>query len=127
MTKLNELYRCRVCKNIVEVVMESDGILVCHDQPMELLEARQLPEGGVKHIPIIERDGNKVTVKIGEVTHPMEEEHYIELIELFADNKVYKKILKPGDEPVATFEIEESITDLKAREYCTVHGLWPSS
>ncbi|KZX10568.1 desulfoferrodoxin [Methanobrevibacter curvatus] len=126
MTKLNELYRCKVCKNIVEVVLESDGILVCHDQPMELLEERQLEEGGIKHIPLIEKKEDKVIVKVGEVAHPMEEEHYIAIVELIVNGKVFRKFLNPGDAPVAEFEVSGDAGELKAREYCTVHGLWPS-
>ncbi|WP_342667595.1 desulfoferrodoxin family protein [Methanobrevibacter filiformis] len=72
---------------------------------------------------MIEREGNKVTVKVGEVTHPMEEEHHISFIELISGNKVYIANLTPGDEPKAEFEISSG-SDLRAREYCNIHGLW---
>ena len=55
----------------------------------------------------------------------MDEDHYIAVIELIADGQVHKQYLNPGDKPEATFKIPEA-TDLKAREFCTIHGLWQS-
>ncbi|MCL2687187.1 MAG: desulfoferrodoxin [Methanobrevibacter sp.] len=126
MTKLNEVYRCNTCGNMVEVVKESVGQLVCCGQEMELLEERKLDVGPEKHIPVIEKDGDKVIVKVGEVPHPMEEEHHICFVELFVGDKVYRKSLEAGDEPIAVFEVCSDVDELKAREYCSVHGLWPS-
>ena len=126
MTKLNEIYRCNICGNIVEVVKEGEGQLVCCGENMELLEERQLDVGPEKHIPIIEKDGDKIVVKVGEVPHPMIEEHHICFVELFVGDKIYRKFLNPGDEPKAVFEVCADIDDLRAREYCSVHGLWHS-
>ncbi|MCI0514795.1 desulfoferrodoxin [candidate division KSB1 bacterium] len=122
MTKLNEMYKCDVCGNIVEVVHTGDGELVCCGQPMRLLVENTVDASKEKHVPVIEKSGSKVTVKVGGVAHPMEEKHYIEFIELIADGKVYRQYLKPGDQPVAMFEV--SATQLSAREYCNLHGLW---
>lgn len=126
MTKLNEIYRCNVCENIVEIVNEGIGQLVCCGEDMELLEERQLDVGPEKHIPIIEKDGDNIIVKIGEVPHPMIEEHHICFVELFVGDKVYRKFLNAGDKPEAIFEVCADINDLRAREYCNVHGLWHS-
>jgi len=126
MTKLNEIYRCNVCGNMVEDINEGAGQLVCCGENMELLEERQLDVGPEKHIPIIKKDGDKIVVKVGEVPHPMEEEHHICFVELFVGDKVYRKSLNAGDEPKAVFEVCADISDLRAREYCSVHGLWPS-
>lgn len=125
MTEINQIYRCNVCGNIVEVVMAGVGELVCCGQPMELLVERQTDVGPEKHIPIVEKTEKGIKVKVGEVPHPMEESHYIHLIEVIVDGKVYRETLKPGGEPSAEFELEEDeIKDLKVREYCTIHGLW---
>ncbi len=125
MVELNQIYRCNVCGNIVEVVKVGGGELVCCGQPMELLIERQTDVGPEKHIPIVEKTENGVKVKVGEVPHPMEESHYIHLIEVIVDGKVYRQTLNPGDEPSAEFELEEDeIKDLKVREYCIIHGLW---
>jgi len=125
MTKLNEIYRCNVCGHIIEILNATGGQLVCCGKDMELLELTR--EGvGEKHIPVIEKDGDKVVVKVGEVPHPMEEDHHICFVELFVGDKVYRKSLNAGDEPKAVFEVCADINDLKAREYCNLHGLWSS-
>ena len=65
-------------------------------------------------------------VKVGNIPHPMTEEHYIEWIELHADNdKVYIEFLKPGKNPEASFQVEAQ--KVVAKEYCNLHGLWESS
>ncbi|MFW5782222.1 MAG: desulfoferrodoxin family protein, partial [Candidatus Muiribacteriaceae bacterium] len=78
-----------------------------------------------KHVPVVTVDGDKIHVVVGSTIHPMEEKHYIEWIEIIADNdKTYRKYLKPGDKPEAVFNVKaEKIT---AREHCNVHGLWKS-
>jgi len=117
MTKLNEIYKCEICGNIVEIVHEAGGELVCCGQPMKLMEEQaEDPEKGEKHVPVIE--GKKV--KIGSVEHPMIDEHYIEWIEAVAENERARKFLKPGDKPEAEFSFEVK----EAREYCNMHGLW---
>jgi len=122
MTQLNQIYKCEVCGNIVEVVHTGVGELVCCGQPMKLLQENTTDAATEKHVPVIEKSDSTVTVKVGSVAHPMEEKHYIKFIELLADGKVYRKFLKPGDTPEATFEI--TAEKIEAREYCNVHGLW---
>ena len=124
MVKLKEIYKCNVCGNIVEVVHASGGELVCCGQPMELLTEKLQDIGNEKHVPVIEKTANGVKVKVGSIPHPMEEKHYIEWIELFADDVVYRKYLKPGDKPEAEFCV--TARKLSARDYCNVHGLWKS-
>ncbi len=124
MTELNQIYKCNICGNIVEVLHSGAGELVCCGQPMELLKEKTEDEGMEKHIPVIEFEGNKVIVKVGSVPHPMEEKHYIEWIEAIADGKHFKKFLKPNEKPEAEFCIKAD--KITAREYCNVHGLWKS-
>ncbi|MDL2270685.1 desulfoferrodoxin [Methanobrevibacter sp. OttesenSCG-928-I08] len=126
MTVLNDIYKCDVCGMVIEVVHEGPGELVCCEKPMELLEAVQKEEGGVKHIPIISVEGNAVKVDVGEIPHPMEKEHWITFIELCIDDEIFRKSLNPGDEPSATFDVNYKDGDIKARIYCNIHGLWPS-
>lgn len=124
MTELNEIYKCEICGNIIEVMHIGAGELVCCGQPMNLLKEKTENEGKEKHVPVIEKTGAGIKVKVGSVPHPMEKEHYIEWIEVIADGKAYRRFLKPGDVPEADFEINaENIT---ARAYCNVHGLWKS-
>ncbi|MCD6353327.1 MAG: desulfoferrodoxin [Proteobacteria bacterium] len=122
MTKKLEIYKCEVCGNIVEVLHEGKGELVCCGQPMKLFIENTVDAAREKHVPVIEQTDGKVTVKVGSVAHPMEEKHHIEWIEIIADGKAYRQFLKPGEEPEATFEVK---TDkITVREYCNLHGLW---
>ena len=118
MTEKKQIYKCYVCGNIVEVLHEGAGQLVCCNKPMILQEEHtEDPEKGEKHLPVIK--GNKV--KVGSVEHPMEEAHYIEWIEATSEKgETCKKFLKPGEKPGAEFPF----TPVSAREYCNLHGLW---
>lgn len=124
MTELKQVYRCKICGNIVEVLHAGAGELVCCGQPMELLKAKTEDTGMEKHVPVIEHSEEAVRVKVGEVPHPMEEKHYIEWIEIITDGKVYREWLKPGDTPDAVLFIRAE--NVKARIYCNIHGLWAS-
>jgi len=118
-----EVYKCKVCGNIVFVLHGGKGQLVCCGQPMKLLEEKtEIMEGKEKHIPVIERLENGIKVKVGSVPHPMEENHFIEWIEVVDENKVYRKFLSPGEAPEAIFPF--SGNSFRIREYCSVHGLW---
>ncbi|NME95796.1 desulfoferrodoxin [Clostridium cochlearium] len=122
MTDLLQVYKCEVCGNIVEVVHKGAGQLVCCNQPMKLMNENTVDAAVEKHVPVIEKIDGGVRVKIGEVEHPMLEEHYIEWIEVLTEDKVYRKHLKPGEKPVAEFKLDEEV--VTAREYCNLHGLW---
>jgi len=119
-----QIYKCNVCGNIVEVLIVGGGDLVCCSQQMELLTEKTEDEGNEKHVPVIEKTVEGVKVKVGDVAHPMQEEHYIQWIEVGVDGGTYRKYLEPGMEPEATFDSVKA--EVTAREYCNVHGLWKS-
>jgi len=120
----NQVYKCNICGNIVEVLWVGGGQLVCCGQPMELLQEKKEDVGQEKHVPIIEKTDQAVKVKVGAVPHPMEETHYIQWIEIIVDGRVYRKFLQPGDQPEAEFEIKGE--KIESRIYCNLHGLWKS-
>lgn len=124
MTKKLEVYKCEICGNIVEVLHARMGKLVCCGQEMKLYTEKTVDQGKEKHVPVIEKTQNAVRVKVGSVQHPMEENHYIEWIEIETIDGIQRKFLKPGSVPEAEFETSEEI--ILAREYCTIHGLWKS-
>lgn len=124
MAKVLEVYKCGVCGNIVEIFICGGGPLACCGTPMQLLAENSVEASQEKHLPVIERNGDEVTVKVGSVQHPMEENHYIQWIEIIDGNKISRKMLKPGEAPEATFCVK---TDkIVAREYCNLHGQWKS-
>lgn len=123
MTELREIYKCEVCGNIVEVLHTGVGELVCCEQPMKLMEPQTEDSTKEKHVPYVEETDEGILVKIGQnQDHPMEEKHYIEWIQVVTDDAAYRKMLHPGDKPQAIFPVKD--TNIVAREYCNIHGLW---
>jgi superoxide reductase len=121
-TQKLQVYKCAICGNIVEVLHEGPGTLVCCNAPMQLFTENTVDAAREKHVPVIERTAEGIMVKVGSVAHPMEEKHYIEWIEVIADGKVYRQFLQPGAAPEAFFAL--SAEQVTAREYCNLHGLW---
>lgn len=122
MPKRLEVYKCEICGNIVMVNHGGAGDLVCCGENMKLMEEQTADKTTEKHVPMIEKVEGGYKVTVGSTLHPMEEKHYIEWIELLAGEKLLRKYLKPGDEPIAVFKTDE--TAKYAREYCNVHGHW---
>ena len=125
MAKQDGIYKCELCGNIISVVEAHSGILICCGKEMTLLEEKtSKQEGKEKHVPIIEIDKNQIIVRVGSIPHPMEEKHYIELIQILKNDMVVcEKRLKPGEKPEAEFCLEDT-KEIKARELCNIHGLW---
>ncbi|MBU0707327.1 desulfoferrodoxin [Patescibacteria group bacterium] len=124
MTQLNQVYKCEVCGNIVEVLHTGAGELVCCGQPMKLSEANTVDAAKEKHVPVIEKTDNSIKVTVGSEPHPMEAEHYIEWIEINMKDvgRIAKKYLKPGDSPEVEFHVRGD--NFEVRAYCNLHGLW---
>lgn len=120
-----QIYKCIHCGNIVEVIHGGGGKLVCCGENMVLQQENTVDAALEKHVPVLSQQGTTWTVTVGSVPHPMEEAHYIEVIELLAGSRVYQTYLKPGDEPKASFEVTGTVTG--ARAYCNLHGLWKSA
>jgi len=122
MAKQLEVYKCELCGNIVETLHGGGGTLVCCGQEMKLLAENTVDAAKEKHLPVIEQRDNGTFVKVGAVSHPMEEKHYIEWIELLIDGKAYLQFLNPGEAPEAFFPVTGA--NAVAREYCNLHGQW---
>ena len=122
MAKPMEIYKCKICGNIVEVLHGGMGTLTCCGQPMKLMEARSTDEGREKHLPVIEKAGAGVKVKVGSIPHPMEEKHFVEWIEVVTAAGVTRHHFQPGDAPEAVFKVADEV--IEVREYCNLHGLW---
>ncbi len=103
MTKRLQVYKCEKCGNIVEVLHEGVGELVCCGEPMKLFEEKTADASTEKHVPVIEKIDNGYRVKVGSVPHPMEAGHWIQWIEVNAEGVTHRKFLKPGDVPEAFF------------------------
>lgn len=114
-------YRCEVCGNIVALVTDGGGTLVCCGQDMTELVANTSDGAKEKHVPVVNVEDGKVKVEVGSTLHPMLPEHHIEWIALVTDNSIKLKYLSLDEEPKAEFCEVESGT---VYEYCNLHGLW---
>ena len=123
MTVRFQTYTCEVCGNITEVVHASGGTLSCCNQPMKHLEENTVDAAKEKHVPVATLEGGKLKVTVGSVAHPMDENHFIEWVEVIkGDGTIMREHLSPGSEPTAIFPIDTD--QVVVREYCTLHGLW---
>ncbi len=122
MTKKNQLYRCSVCGNIVDVRHEGAGELTCCNKPMDLLNANIEDASTEKHVPVVKHTEVGIEVTVGKINHPMEDEHYIEWITFITNSSTKTVYLAPGDEPRAIFKVTAQGGTVYA--YCNLHGLW---
>ena len=121
--KLLDVYKCKSCDNIVEVVNAGGGTLSCCGQDMVHMTENTVDAAKEKHVPVLEETADGYTIKVGSVAHPMTPEHYIQWVELIMGAKVYREFLQPGQEPQASFKIDKKEKPI-VREYCNLHGLW---
>jgi superoxide reductase len=124
MTRRLQIYKCEICGNIVEVLHEGKGELVCCGKPMKLMEEKTAEAATEKHVPVIEKTADGIKITVGSVPHPMQDEHYIEWVQVITGANSYRIFLKPGGPPEAVFKSD--LADVAAREYCNIHELWKS-
>ncbi len=119
-----KFYRCDHCGNVI-VFMEDKGVpVMCCGQKMTELVAGATDGAFEKHVPVVEKSGNQITVKVGSVEHPMLEEHSIRFIVLETKDGFLKKDLNPGEKPEAVFMLADGQEAVTVYEYCNLHGLW---
>ncbi|MDR1272813.1 MAG: desulfoferrodoxin [Clostridiales Family XIII bacterium] len=121
-----KFYKCVHCANLVTTILDGGVTPSCCGEPMTLLASGSTDGALEKHVPVIEKDGKSVTVKVGSVPHPMTEEHYIQFIALENGAGDVIRIVKltPADEPEAKFNVCDPSAPVTAYEYCNLHGLW---
>ena len=122
MTIKFQIYKCNICGNLVQILQEGEGNLICCGKEMELMNVQyDSDELGEKHAPKTEEiDGKRlVSVKL----HPMTKEHYIQFIEAFSKDRkeLQLKFLEPEEVPEMELKLNG---DIDAVEYCNIHHLW---
>lgn len=116
-----KLYKCAHCGNIVWKIVDKGVPLICCGEKMEELVPNTTDGTLEKHVPVVEREGAQVTVKVGSVTHPMLEEHYIPIIAAVNEDTVVVRQPKPGQAPELKTLLDGTVT---AYELCNLHGFW---
>ena len=119
----NELVikKCKSCNAMVKVLKdcncENCGIKCCGEE-MEALSPNSVDAAIEKHVPTYERVEDEIVVR---VNHVMEKEHFIEWIEMVAENKEYFIELYPEQDAQVRFKYIPGST---IYAYCNKHGLW---
>ena len=108
------------CGTVVTKLFETDY----EGGHLEELIPNTTDAAGEKHVPVITVNDQEVTVKVGEVAHPMMDAQYITFIALETDKGAVIRQLKPGEEPSAVFTIGADEKVIAAYEYSNLHGLW---
>ena len=103
---------------------------------MHAADPTSLTEREERHVPVIEAPEGvaagqmfPLTVKVGKVPHKLESEHFVQFIDLYADEAFLGRVTFTPIVlmPKATYflVLEESAT-LRAVAFCNLHGLWKS-
>ena len=117
-------YKCKVCGNVVIKLVDKKVPLMCCGKIMEELNPLANDGAVEKHIPVVKVDGQNVNVQVGEVFHPMTEEHYISHIIALTNKGFYVRQLSPQDQPIADFVLAKDEILTEGYSYCNLHGLW---
>lgn len=97
-------------------------------EPLSPNTAESTAAAGEKHLPVVETNGQKVTVKVGSIFHPMTEEHNIGWVSLSTKNgRTYRAQMAPGQEPAVHFTLEEGDAPQAAYAFCNLHGFWKTT
>ena len=119
----NKFFICRHCGNLIGMVNDGGVPMSCCGEKMDALIPNSVDASTEKHVPVVSVEGDVVKVKVGEVAHPMQEEHYIQWVYLHTEKGGQRKALKPGEAPEVCFTLNGDKA-LAVYEYCNLHGLW---
>ena len=80
MKKNTVFYRCPICGNVIGLIEGDSNNIKCCGQKMELIVANSVEASTEKHKPVYEKVEDEIVVRVGEIEHPMEKDHYIQWI-----------------------------------------------
>ena len=119
-----EFYVCKHCGNLITFVENKGVPVTCCGEKMTKLVAGAVDAALEKHVPVVSVDGNKVSVSVGSVEHPMTKEHLISWIAVETSKGFQLKKLDETVKPYAEFALADGEEFVAAYEYCNLHGLW---
>ena len=119
-----KFYLCKHCGNIIAMVRDCGVDVFCCGEKMQIIAPGITEASGEKHIPVYEVAGDKVTVTVGSVEHPMTAEHYIEWVCLETKQGVQYKKLESNTRPQACFSLCNGDQVEEVYAFCNLHSLW---
>lgn len=117
-------YLCSICGNIIGLIDGDIEKVTCCSRKMELMQANTVDASQEKHVPVYEKVEDEIVVKVGEVEHPMEKDHYIMWIAQVSDNITTRIRLYPEQATEVRFKYIPKST---VYAYCNKHGLWKTN
>ena len=114
-------YKCEKCENVIGLIHGNSENIKCCGKNMKLLNPNTVDAASEKHLPVYEKDGDEIIVKVGEVEHPMEEDHYIMWVAQVTEDRTIRVRLHPGQSTETRFPY---VPGALLYEYCSKHGLW---
>ena len=117
-------YKCPICGNVIGLIDGDMSHITCCGRPMELMSANTADASLEKHVPTYEVVEDEIVVRVGEVEHPMEKEHYIMWIAQVTENKTTRVKLYPEQATETRFPYIQGAT---LYAYCNKHGLWKTT
>ncbi len=118
-----KFFICRHCGNLVGMINDAGVPMMCCGQRMEALTPNTAEASNEKHLPAIFVEDGAIHINVGSVTHPMEDEHYIEWVYIQTERGGRRIAFKPGEAPEATVSLDDD-KPLAVYAYCNLHGLW---
>lgn len=119
-----KFYRCTHCGQVIIKILDTNVPVVCCGEKMVEIIANTTEAAIEKHIPVVNKEGNIVFVKVGSIAHPMTNEHYIDAICLETNKGTYFKKITPINLPEAKFILDEDEVVIATYAHCNLHSLW---
>lgn len=119
-----KFYTCLECGNIVEIIEKNSDNLTCCGKQLQKMSVNSIDASIEKHVPVYEKVEDEIVVRVGEIEHPMQKDHYIMWIAQVSENRITKVTLYPEQGTDTRFKY---IPNSKLYAYCNKHGLWTST
>ena len=126
MTIFGEIYFCRHCGNLVRILGEGEGVLICCGSKMQKLEVQEISDNSQIHQIVVKFDStkNQLEISIGKPQHPMEEAHFISWIEIQWNELSYQHSFDFTHDKIPSLMIPSITLPDTIRIICNQHGLW---
>lgn len=119
-----QFFICNHCGNIIAMIKDQGVPIKCCGENMQEITAGISEGAQEKHVPIYYIDGETVTVSVGEISHPMTPEHYIEWVCIETDDGFQLKKLTPDMSPRVSFSLTKCDKVKSVYAFCNLHSLW---
>ena len=119
-----KFYKCNHCGNVITKVVDKNVPIICCGEQMKELVPNTVEAAVEKHKPVVNVNGEQVTIQVGSVEHPMTDEHYIQFVVVEFNDRHGIIHLKPGQKPIVQLQLKHGQKINKVYAYCNLHGLW---